>query len=122
MPGQRQTLEDHELTDAGMLRRRNERARSRCGVSFTSVAILTAVVVRWCCRGYLLTTRQDIADAVAEEASVLAPDFTELRQLGLVEVARSHSNKSWYRPTRRGVKAVIDWAGVRERRAAEAAE
>jgi hypothetical protein len=119
----RDALAANDLTPAGILRRRNERARSRCGISFTSVTVLTAVVVRWCCHDNLLSTRKDIADAIAEEASVLAPDFTELRRLGLVEVARSVSNKSFYRPTRRGLLRAIEWSGIREQaREASAAE
>jgi hypothetical protein len=111
----RDALAVNDLTPAGILRRSNERCRARLGISFTSLAVLTAVVVRWCCHGGLLSTRKDIADAIAEEASVLAPDFTELRRLGLVEVARSESTREYYRPTRRGLLKIIEWGGVRER-------
>jgi hypothetical protein len=115
MPGQRMTLTDDELTDAGRLRRRNERCRTRLGLSFTGLATLTACVVRWCREEPLLTTRADIRDVIAEEASVLSPGFDELARLGLVDVAKRHSNLGFYKPTRRGILKVIELAGVRER-------
>jgi hypothetical protein len=113
--GQRNTLEFHELTDAGKLRRRNERCRAAIGISFTALATLTATVTRWCCRGNLLSTRAEIRDAIAEEASVLTPDFDALRRLGLVEVARTEATRQYYRPTRRGVLKIIELGGIRER-------